>query len=244
MSEREERGGEGGGRRIFEAMRRVDRFRRGGSLEQALGILRELVAAHADDARVHYELGLTLAVWARSPAEALPHFDRAIALGPNMRSAHLQRALALARLGRHAEALAELDGLEVARYRNALMLYTLRAESHQALGHADDAERDWTRALRYDTTNPWLLERRAEVRVALGRLQDARADLDAALSHQRRDEARLDLDLLRLRARVRARLGDREGARGDLTEALAEAEARGDAVLTGELRGELAGLDA
>jgi tetratricopeptide (TPR) repeat protein len=233
---------EGGGSPVSQELRRVDRLRRAGSLEQALGMLRALVDAHSGDARLHYELGLTLAVWGGAPADAMPHFDRAIALGPNLRSAHLQRALALGRLGRHAEALAELDGLEVARYRNALMLYTLRAESHEALGHLAEAERDWSGALRHDATNPWLLERRAAARTSLGRLEEARADLDLALEHQRRDEARLDLDLLRQRAQVRARLGDREGARGDLTEAFAEAEARQDAALAEVLRRELAGL--
>jgi len=228
MSGPAERGSGGAGPKLGEVVRRADRLRRAGSLPQALEVLRALLAEHPLDARVHLEIGVTLAVWGRAPAEALPHFERAIELGPAMRSARLHRALALARLSRPAEALADLDWLEAARYRNSLMLYTLRAEQHAALGRWAEAEQDWTRALAQDATNPWLLEHRARARVALGRLGEARADLDAALEHQRRDEPRVDLELLEARAQVRGQLGDAEGALRDLAEAIGEAHARGE----------------
>jgi len=230
MSETAERGSGRGGQALSLGLRRADRLRRAGTFSHALEVLQALAKAHPTDARVHLEIGVTLSVWGRSPEEALPHFERAIALGPAMRSARLHRTLALTRLSRPAEALADLDWLEAARYRNSLMLYTLRAEAYQALERWAEAEKDWTRVLAQDPTNPWLLDRRARARVALGRLEDARMDLDAALLYQRRDEPWVDVELLEARAQVLEQLGDESGAQQDLAEAIHEALAHGDTV--------------
>lgn len=204
-------------RAVSEALRRVDRLRRSGLYDEALARVRALAEQQPTDARVQLELGLTLGVWGRAPEAALPHYERALALGPTLLSARLHRAIALARLGRHAEAVDELDRLEALRYRNALVLCMLRAEAHGALGHPDAAEHDWTRALTLDPGNAWLHAQRAHAREQLGRLEGARDDLDRAL------EDGPDPHLLEARARVRERLGDPAGARADRAAARASA---------------------
>src|SRR5688572_12316556 len=57
-------------------LREVDRLRRGGRYEQALARIRQLAEAHPTQVRVLLEMGLTLGIWGRAPAEALPWFDR------------------------------------------------------------------------------------------------------------------------------------------------------------------------
>jgi tetratricopeptide (TPR) repeat protein len=200
-------------------LREVDRLRRGGRVQEALAEVRALADAHPAQARVLLELGLTLSVWAGAPEEALPVLARALALAPGLLAARLQRALALARLGRHAEALAEYDALEAARYRNALLLHSRRAVSREAVGDGPGAAADWTRALAEEPRNPWLLERRALVHERLGRLAEAEADLSLALEGQQGED--VDPELLLARHRVRLSRGDVAGARADAEAGLA-----------------------
>jgi tetratricopeptide (TPR) repeat protein len=199
---------------LTEQLLRVDRLRRSGRYPEALARMRELVEVHPRQVRVQLELALTLGVWGEQPAEALPWFDRVLEMAPGHASAQLHRALVLARLGRHAEAVAGFDALEAGgEFRKALVVYMRRAESLEVLGRHEDAERDWTRALGEDADNPWLLHQRALVRARLGRLEEAVADLTRALGTQ--EEGAVDAELLRDRGLLRARLGDRAGAQAD-----------------------------
>jgi tetratricopeptide (TPR) repeat protein len=196
---------------LTELLRKVDRLRRAGRYAEALERMNGLVEHHPRQVRVLLEMGLTLSIWGGLPADALPWYDRALALAPGHASAHLHRALALARLGRHAEAVADFDALAARDFRKPLVLHMKRAQSLEVLGRLDDAERDWTRALDEDADNPWLLHRRALTRARLGRVPEAVEDLTRALT---RAEA-VDAELLRDRGQLRALLGDREGARAD-----------------------------
>jgi tetratricopeptide (TPR) repeat protein len=126
-------------------LKEVDRLRRAGRYEQALAQIRELANAHPTQVRVLLEAGLTLAVWGRAPAEALEWFDRVLELAPGHLTTRLHRALTLARLGRHAEAVADFNTVESVGHRKLLILYAKRAESLRALGQHAQAERDWTR---------------------------------------------------------------------------------------------------
>lgn len=198
---------------LSEPLRKVDRLRRGGRYAEALSLIRELAEAWPRQVRVLLELGLTLGIWGGAPAEALPWFERVLEMAPGHMQAQLHRALVLARLGRHAEAVADFDALEAAGYRKPLVLHMKRAESLEALGRLADAERDWTLALGEDSDNPWLLQQRASVRARLGRLEEAVGDLTAALATQQGEEA--DPELLRDRGLLLARLGDTAGARAD-----------------------------
>ncbi|MCI0670255.1 MAG: tetratricopeptide repeat protein, partial [Myxococcaceae bacterium] len=216
---------------LSEQLRKVDRLRRGGRYEEALSHIRQLADAHPQKARVLLELGLTLGVWGGAHAEALPWYSRALELAPGLLSARLHRALSLAALGRHAEALGDFDALEAADYRKPLVLHTKRAESHEALGQLAEAERDWTLALAEDANNPWLLQRRADTRVRLSRLAEAEEDLTRALATQH--GAEVDPELLLLRGELRARRGDTAGARADFEAGLA-ALREGDPVTLAE----------
>jgi tetratricopeptide (TPR) repeat protein len=194
-------------------LREVDRLRRTGRYEQALARIRQLAEAHPLQVRVLLEVGLTIGIWGRAPAEALPWFERVLELAPGHLTTRLHRALTLARLGRHSEAVADLDLVESVGHRKLIILYVKRAESLRALGRHAEAERDWTRALSEDAGNPWLLQQRAQARAQLGRLEEAIQDLtDALVSEQ---EEPVDPELLRDRGALRARLGDMAGARAD-----------------------------
>lgn len=200
-------------------LREVDRLRRTGRYEQALARIRELAAAHPTQVRVLLEAGLTLAVWGRAPAEALQWFDRVLDLAPGHLTTRLHRALTLARVGRHEEAVADFNTVEAVGHRKLVILYAKRAESLRALGRHAEAERDWTRALDEDPENPWLLHQRAQARAHLGKLTEAIHDLTNALATYQ-DEP-VDPELLRDRGVLRARQGDTEGSRVDFEAGLA-----------------------
>jgi len=200
-------------------LREVDRLRRAGRYEQALARMRQLAEAHPTQLRVLLELGLTIAIWGRAPAEALPWFDRVLELAPGHLTTRLHRALTRARLGRHSEAVEDFNTVESLGHRRLIILYAKRAESLQALGRYAEAERDWTRALLDDAGNPWLLQQRAHARAQQGRLQEAIQDLTDAIASDQ--EESVDPELLRDRGALRARLGDLAGARADFDAGLA-----------------------
>ncbi|MDY7228144.1 tetratricopeptide repeat protein [Hyalangium rubrum] len=200
-------------------LREVDRLRRGGRYEMALALIRQLAEAHPTQIRVLLEMALTLGIWGRAPAEALPWFDRVLELAPGHLTTRLQRALTLARLGRHVEAVADFNMVESVGHRKLLILYAKRAESLRALERHAEAERDWTRALSEDPGNPWLLQQRAQARARLGRLEEAIQDLTDAIASEQEDS--VDPELLRDRGALRARMGDAAGSRADFEAGLA-----------------------
>jgi tetratricopeptide (TPR) repeat protein len=204
---------------LGEPLREVDRLRRTGRYELALARIRQLADAHPTQVRVLLEMGLTLAIWGRAPAEALPWFERILEMAPGHLTTRLHRALTLARLGRHAEAVADFNTVESVGHRKLIILYVKRAESLRALGQHAEAERDWTRALDDDPGNPWLLQQRAQARAQLGRLAEAIQDLTDALASEQ--EEGVDPELLGDRGALRARLGDIAGARADFEAGLA-----------------------
>ncbi|SEK24829.1 Tetratricopeptide repeat-containing protein [Stigmatella aurantiaca] len=193
-------------------LREVDRLRRGGRYAQALVQIRQLAEAHPDQLRVLLEMGLTLGIWGHAPAEALPWFDRILTMAPGHLTTRLHRALTLARLGRHAEAVADFNTVESVGHRK-LILYAKRAESLRAAGQNAEAERDWTQALAEDPGNAWLLQQRAQTRALQGRLAEAIQDLTDAIASDQEDS--VDPELLYERGTLRGQLGDTAGARAD-----------------------------
>ena len=198
---------------VSEQMREVDRLRRSGRYASALTLIRQLAEAHPRQVRILSELGQTLGIWGGEPAEALVWYERVLELAPGHNTTRLHRALSLARLGRHAEAVADFDTLVEKGYRKALVIHMKRAESLEALGRDDEAERDWTLAVAEEPDNPWLLQQRASVRARLGRLAEAVKDLSDALATQEGED--VDPELLWQRGVLRARLDDVDGARTD-----------------------------
>ncbi|AEI65728.1 tetratricopeptide repeat protein [Corallococcus macrosporus] len=200
-------------------LREVDRLRRSGRYASALTLARTLAEAHPRQARVLLEVAQTLAIWGGVPTEALEWYERVLSLAPGHLTSRLYRALALCRLGRNEEAVADFDALVASGYRKALVLHMKRAEALEALGRDEAAERDWTHAIEEAPGNPWLLQQRAAARARLGRLDDAVTDLTQALSVQTGDE--VDPELLHARGALRARLGDLAGAHADFEAGLA-----------------------
>ncbi|NBC44618.1 tetratricopeptide repeat protein [Corallococcus exiguus] len=198
---------------LSEPLREVDRLRRGGRYTSALALARTLAEAHPTQVRGLVEVGLTLGVWGGQPAEALPWFDRVLELAPGHVATRYHRALTLARLGRHAEAVEEFAQVEAAGFRKALVLHMKRAESLEVLGRLTEAEADWTAALAEDRGNPWLLQQRARSRTRAGRMDAAEADLTEALASQVGDA--VDPELLHERGVLRLQRGDVTGARAD-----------------------------
>lgn len=199
-------------------LREVDRLRRSGRYEQALEQVRRLAEAHPTQLRVLLEVGLTLAIWGRAPEEALPWFDRVLDMAPGHLTTRLHRALTLARLGRHAEAVEDFNTVESVGHRKLVILYAKRAESLRALGRHAEAERDWTRSLEEDPGNAWLLHQRAQARAEQGRLEEAIQDLTDALASEPES---VDPEVLRDRGVLRARLGDSAGAHADFEAGIA-----------------------
>lgn len=210
---------------VAEKLRELDHLRRTGRYASALALALALAEAHPRLARVLMDVAMTIGIWGGAPSEALPWFERALELAPGHRTTRLHRALCLARLGRHAEAVAEFDALVEGGYRKALVLHMKRAESLEVLGRHAEAERDWTLALAEDADNPWLLQQRATARTRLGRRDEALEDLTDALALQQGEH--VDPELLHERGLLRAQLGDTEGARTDFQAGLA-ALRRGD----------------
>lgn len=204
---------------LSEPLREVDRLRRGGRYASALALARKLAQAHPAQVRVLVEVGLTLGVWGGQPEEALPWFDRVLELAPGHVATRYHRALALARLGRHAEAVEGFTQVEAAGFRKALVLHMKRAQSLGALGRWEEAESDWTAALAEDRGNPWLLQQRAQVRARAGRPEDAERDLTAALESQSGEA--VDPELLYERGLLRLQRGGLAEARGDFDAGLA-----------------------
>jgi tetratricopeptide (TPR) repeat protein len=198
---------------LSEPLREVDRLRRGGRYTSALALARSLAEAHPTQVRVLVEVGLTLGVWGSQPEEALTWFDRVLALAPGHVATRYHRALALARLGRHAQAVEEFTRVEAEGFRKALVVHMKRAQSLEALGRDAEADGDWTAALAQDAGNPWLLQQRARVRARRGDGRAAEADLTAALASQTGED--VDPELLHARGMLRLERGDVAGARED-----------------------------
>ncbi len=119
------------------------------------------------------------------PASSLAGIEAELRASPEDPELHAHRAEALLALGRVAEAHATMDSLVVARPRDGRMP-ALRARVYGALRQYDRAEADLSEALRLSAGTPRfdsadVLLRRARARRALGQLEQARADYDAAL---------------------------------------------------------------
>lgn len=198
---------------LSEPLREVDRLRRGGRYTSALALARQLAEAHPEQVRVLVEVGLTLGVWGGQPEEALPWFDRVLELAPGHVATRYYRSLALARLGRHEDAVVGFTQVEAAGFRKALVVHMKRAESLVALGRLTEAEADWTAALAEDPGNPWLLQQRARTRTRAGRTEAAEQDLTTALAAQVGEA--VDPELLCERGALRLARGDAAGARAD-----------------------------
>ncbi|HEY4265881.1 MAG TPA: tetratricopeptide repeat-containing glycosyltransferase family protein [Micropepsaceae bacterium] len=128
----------------------------------------------------HYLLGI-IALQRGQFQIAEQRIAGALALNPNAASAHRDRAVALARLDRNAEALASLD--------RAILLKPDDADAHghrgnvlQELGRFADALECYDRAIALSPLSPILHHNRGIARHSLGQYEEALAAQDRAIA--------------------------------------------------------------
>ena len=116
-----------------------------GDFENALAKYQDAVARHPEDAETHSNLGQVLVRLGR-PAEALPHFDRAIELIQGRWAYHFNRARALRLLGRLDESIAAYRTVDQLLPDDYATLFNL-AQTLHAKGDEPAAVREYLRAI-------------------------------------------------------------------------------------------------
>ena len=116
-----------------------------GDFEGALAKYQDAIARHPEDAEAHSNLGQVLVRLGR-PAEALPHFDRAIELIQGRWAYHFNRARALRLLGRLDESIAAYRTVEQLLPDDYATLFNL-AQTLHAKGDEPAAVREYLKAI-------------------------------------------------------------------------------------------------
>jgi tetratricopeptide (TPR) repeat protein len=139
----------------------VEAYQERGNLPGSLAFLSSHLdrAPQGHDARFQHGL-LVLAL--AQPDVAADDFSRVLAAEPDLERARYRRAQVLIRLGRHRNAVADLDAL-IATDRNDYALYQLRGIVREALGDQEPARADRERASALLPKTPLALNNRAWV---------------------------------------------------------------------------------
>ena len=116
-----------------------------GDFEGALAKYQDAVARHPEDAEAHSNLGQVLVRLGR-PAEAVPHFDRAIELIQGRWAYHFNRARALRLLGRFDESIAAYRTVDQLLPDDYATLFNLGQTLH-AKGDEPAAVQEYLRAI-------------------------------------------------------------------------------------------------
>ena len=111
---------------------------RTGRFEEAAAGLQQYVARHPDDPVGHFELALVENH--DNPAQALPEFDRALALKPDFAAAHSARGSLYYQMGKPEAALADLEAAAALNPDDAVALDRL-GQTYSALDRPSDAVR-------------------------------------------------------------------------------------------------------
>lgn len=134
-----------------------------------------------------------------SPEKALALMDAAIAIAPTDAGLRIDKATALADLGRYGEAVGELDRA-VALAPSSADAYALRASALRRIDKTDAAAADLERALALAPHHPEALLERGILRAFRGDRSGARADWEtlvaAAPKTDAADAARANLDAM------------------------------------------------
>lgn len=134
-----------------------------------------------------------------SADKALVLLDRAIAIAPFDAGLRLDKAAALADLGRYQDAVGELDRA-VALEPSSADAYAFRASAQRRLNREDAALADLERALSLQPQHPEALLERGILRQLRGNRSGARADWETLVASAPRsaaaDAARANLDAL------------------------------------------------
>jgi predicted Zn-dependent protease len=89
--------------------------------------------------QAQWKLGNIVLEQHASPEEALADVEKALAICPNLMAARVDRARALMKLDRHAEALKDLEAAEKAEPAEASTHFLL-AQTYRALGRTQEAQ--------------------------------------------------------------------------------------------------------
>jgi tetratricopeptide (TPR) repeat protein len=122
----------------------VEAYQETGNLAGALMAVSRLLERAPEDRDARFHRGL-LALALAQPGLAADDFSRVLAVDPDLDRARYRLALALIRLGRHREALADID-LLIAKYADDYVLYELRGTVRDALGDHEPAGADREKA--------------------------------------------------------------------------------------------------
>jgi tetratricopeptide (TPR) repeat protein len=152
-----------------------------GNLAGALAAFSRLLERAPEDHDARFRRGL-LALALAQPDVAADDFSRVLAAEPDLEHARYRRAQALIRLGRHREALADLDIL-IPKAPQDSALYQLRGTVREALGDSDQARGDREKAGALLPKDPMALNNRAWV-LATGSLDQRDPERAVALARQ------------------------------------------------------------
>ncbi|MCU0671132.1 MAG: tetratricopeptide repeat protein [Myxococcota bacterium] len=140
-------------------------------------------ACKDDPARREYFQALELEDTGQPLEDQLRHLDRAVHLAPTNAHYREKRGARLFSLGRVQDALADYDRAVALEDRPYLRFE--RADALCALAEYEAASADLDHAIAAHVGNVQFSSRRALVRLALGRVADARADVDRAFATTR-----------------------------------------------------------
>ena len=147
-----------------------------GAAQDAAAIAAEGIALTPDQARLHCSYGLAL-LELDQPQQAAAAFDRALELDPDLTAARVNRAVAAYQQELFDRALDDLTAVLDQDAANPDLLYN-RGFVHEALQQWEQAAADYSLALHAEGADrAELLYRRAHCLAAVGRHDEARADL-------------------------------------------------------------------
>src|SRR5262249_44562719 len=152
-----------------------------GNLAGALAVFSRQLERAPEDRDARFQRGL-LALALAQPEVADEDFRRILAAEPDLDRARYRRAQALIRLGRHREALADLDIL-ISKAPQDSALYQLRGTVREALGDSDQARGDRAKAGALLPKDPRALNNRAWI-LATGSLDQRDPERAVALARQ------------------------------------------------------------
>ena len=148
---------------------------RKGRFEDALADLRWYIARHPDDAVAHFEIGLVLNQ--SDPAEALPEFNRALALQPDFALAHSARGGLYYQLGKPDAALPDLETAARLSPDDPASLDRL-GQTYLALDRAADAVRVLRKAVELAPSDSKMLFHLARSLADAGQTAESKAAMD------------------------------------------------------------------
>jgi tetratricopeptide (TPR) repeat protein len=184
------------------------RVRAKGERYLRIGLLK--IQDKPDDPLAHYELGIQHRTLGK-PGDAIPWFERALALSPHYRDADLQLALCWSELEDHEQALAALAVSQRHLPQYAAEIALAVGNIHRERDEPEAAERAYRHALSTRPAYGPATLGLAGLLAGQQRFSEAVDCLDDAIVHNP-----ADVDCRIARARVRLAMGDEETALQDL----------------------------